>query len=1306
MAPSRRISNGRSPLVNQQRQITTFFSPNKTSTSPSSASLAVSKQKLKPDPANPNPCPCPSPSSTPTTTPPTKQKKPLLVIGPSTNLSPPTPSPHVLKTPDSGKKLYGEEVVGKKIKIYWPLDKCWYEGCVKSFDMLSCKHLVQYDDAEEEALDLLKEKIEWVEEVPKSFRRLRRNSVPENVVLDVEENTEEGSIGDDSTDEDWGKNVGKEMVEDDDSEEMDFDDDDEEEVKSMRVSNSRNNGSRKRKTLEQEKQGSDKKIKGGENVHKSVSKASLGDNGIKLVEPVNNAEREHAPHIFDNKLTGDVADRFGAREAEKFRFLGEGRRDAKRRLPGDVNYDPRTLYLPPDFLKGLSGGQRQWWEFKSKHMDKVLFFKMGKFYELFEMDAHIGAKELDLQYMKGEQPHCGFPEKNFAMNLEKLARKGYRVLVVEQTETPEQLELRRKEKGSKDKVVKREICAVVTKGTLTEGEMLSNSPDASYLMTVTESQTLGDQEEGIVVGVCLVDVSTSRFMLGQFGDDSERSSLCSLLSELRPVEIIKPANFLSPETETVLMRNTRSPLVNSLVPVLEFWDSEKTIVEVRNIYKQLNDQTTLGSGSDVAEGSECLPDVLAELVSAGKNGSCAISAFGGCLFYLRQAFLDESLLRFAKFELLPCSGFCDILQKPYMVIDAPALENLEMFENSRNGGSSGTLYAQLNHCVTAFGKRLLKNWLARPLYHAGSIRERQDAIAALKGVNLPSTLEFRKDLSKLPDMERLLARLFASSEANGRNANKVILYEDAAKKQLQEFLATLRGCVVMIQACSSLSAILENVECTLLHHLLTPGKGLPDIYSVLKHFKDAFDWPEADRSGRIIPHEGVDMEHDSACKQIKEIESSLVKHLKEQRKVLGDASINYVTVGKELYLLEVPESLRGNVPRDYELRSSKKGFFRYWTPKIKKLLGELSQAEAEKETKLKSILQQLIGQFCVHHIEWRQLISVTAELDVLISLAVASDYYEGNVCRPVILPSSCSSQFPSLCAKSLGHPVLRSDTLGKGTFVPNDVIIGGSEHASFILLTGPNMGGKSTLLRQVCMAVILAQLGADVPAESFQLSPVDRIFVRMGAKDHIMAGQSTFFTELSETAAMLSSATHNSLVALDELGRGTSTSDGQAIAESVLEHFISRVKCRGLFSTHYHRLSVDYQKDPKVSLCHMACQVGKGVGVEEVTFLYRLTPGACPKSYGVNVARLAGLPDPLLQKAAVMSREFEAIYGKHRQESECKLSEKGHDDQMSDFFQDLACIVANLSRHEMCESMGIRQLTELQQKARLLLQGN
>ncbi|CAK7348411.1 unnamed protein product [Dovyalis caffra] len=475
--------------------------------------------------------------------------------------------------------------------------------------------------------------------------------------------------------------------------------------------------------------------------------------------------------------------------------------DAKRRHPGNVDYDPKTLHLPPEFVKSLTGGQRQWWEFKSKHMDK-----MGKFYELFEMDAH------------GEQPHCGFPGKNFSMNVEKLARK----------------------------VVKREVCAVITKGTLTEGEFLSANPDASYLMTLTESsQGLTNQIFERIFGVCVVDVTTDRIIPGRFGDEAECSSLCCLLSEPRPVEILKPAKMLSSETERVLVRHTRNPLVNKLAPLSEFGDAEKTFREVKTISKHI-----------------------------GENGSLALSALGGTLNYLKQVFLDETFPRFAKFESLLCSDFCEVAKKPYMILDAAALENLEIFENRRNGDSSGTLYAQLNHCVTPLGKRLLKTWLARPLYHLESIIDRLDAVAGLQtpvkkseplmlelnGVNQAKMLEFRKVLSRLPDLKWLLARIFSASEANGRNANKVVLHEDAAKKQLQEFISALHGCKFTALSCSSLAVILENVESGQLHHLLTPGKGRPDILPILKHFKSAFDWVEANNSGRIVPHEGVDME--------------------------------------------------------------------------------------------------------------------------------------------------------------------------------------------------------------------------------------------------------------------------------------------------------------------------------------------------------------------------------------------------------------------------------------------------------------
>ncbi|XP_076885218.1 DNA mismatch repair protein MSH6-like [Bidens hawaiensis] len=1214
----RRPSNGRSPLVNPQRQITSFFSKSPPPTSQS------------PLQSNPNPNIKPKPN---TTTP-----SPIQTNSSKKNLKPkPKPPLVVGKSSSTSAVAYGDEVVNRRIRVYWPLDKSWYEGRVKLFDESTGKHLVQYDDSEEELLDLSNEKVELLKEEVKKLRRLRRFSVEEDsnnnsnnnngIINNGDGNMDVESGGDDdSEDEDWGKNVEKEVV-DDEMEDLGLVDEEEEEKPEL-----------KRRKRAEVKSESVKKIK--------------TESPKNLIPKINNNifSGEKTSVIVDNALVDDLVDRFAAREEEKFRFLGKNRKDANRRSPGDEKYDPRTLYLPPDFLRSLTGGQRQWWEFKAKHMDKVLFFKMGKFYELFEMDAHVGAKELDLQYMKGDQPHCGFPEKNFEVNAEKLARKGYRVLVVEQTETPDQLDKRRKQEGSKDKVVKREICAVITKGTLTDGEMLSANPDASYLFAVFECYD-ENQEDERIYGVCVVDVATSKIIIGQFTDDSDCNTLSCLLSQLRPVEIIKPKKLLSPETEKVLLRQTRNPVINELRPVEEFWDSEKTIQEIKKIYQRISNESVSSSLNEPmsSDSKDYLPGALSELMTEKKIGSFALSALGGTLFYLKKAFLDESLLRFATFELLPCSGFADVTTKPYMVLDATALENLEVFENNVNGDSKGTLYDQLNRCVTPFGKRLLKAWLARPLYDIDLIRERQEAVAGVKGANLPLALEFRKELSVLPDMERLLARIFSCSEANGRNSNKVILYEDASRKQLQEFITVLSGCDVIINACSSLGAILEDTHSKLLHRLLKPGKGHPDVSAALKHFKDAFDWMEAKSTGRIIPRDGVDDEYDTACRAVTDVEFYLKKHLKEQRQLIGDSSINYVTVGKDSYLLEIPESLSGSLPSDYERQSSKKGVSRYWTPAIKKYIKELSEAESEKESKLKSIMQRLIGRFCEHHVSWRQLISTAAGLDVLISLAIASDLYEGPTCRPLIVDPSVENESPFLVANNLGHPVLRNDTLGNGTFVPNDVSIGGSNKARFILLTGPNMGGKSTLLRQVCLAVILAQVGADVPAESFKMSPVDRIFVRMGAKDHIMAGQSTFLTELLETASMLSAATHNSLVALDELGRGTATSDGQAIAASVLEHLVNKVQCRGLFSTHYHHLALDYQQVPKVSLCHMACKVGNELGgLEEVTFLYKLTSGACPKSYGVNVARLAGLPDDVLKKAAIKSEEFETTYGNKR----------------------------------------------------------
>ncbi|KAG2634955.1 hypothetical protein PVAP13_2NG321800 [Panicum virgatum] len=1224
---SRRASNGRSPLVRKQSQITAFFSSSSTpSPSPSTPNKGASKPS--PSPLNPS----------------AARRSTLAAASLSPPKQPPPAAAQDEKRAKRDKKdrdaaapvaaAAAAEVVGRRLRVYWPLDDAWYEGRVDAYDAGSRKHRVKYDDGEEEQVDLGKERFEWAatgeESTPLPARKLRRLRRMSDTAVAKSPGLAEDGGRDSTEDEDWKRDT----VADDDSEEVELED--EEEVVAVRSRKGKTRHSLPVSGSTPSTLGSGLTSASGSTISKmkKVDVASLDCAKKFSFETVNTTgkvdpevplscgRKEQATGNANTALTGEAAERFGQRDVEKFKFLGEGRKDAKGRRPGSPGYDPRTLLLPSQFLKSLTGGQRQWWEFKSQHMDKVLFFKMGKFYELFEMDAHVGAKDLDLQYMKGEQPHCGFPEKNLSVNLEKLAKKGYRVLVVEQTETPEQFELRRKAMGIKDKVVRREICAMVTKGTLTEGEHLLANPDPSYLLSVTESlqQSSNKSQYTCIIGVCIVDVSTSKFIVGQFQDDPERHGLCSILSEMRPVEIIKPGKMLSPETEKALKNNTREPLINELLPSTEFWDAEKTINEIKKYYSSADKQNNV---DNVQDSLESLPNLLSELIGAGDK-TYALSALGGSLFYLRQTLLDEKIVPCAEFEPLACSGIINNIRK-HMILDSAALENLELLENIRTGGVSGTLYAQLNHCVTGFGKRLLKRWIARPLYDCRAILQRQRAIATFKGVGNNYAAQFRKDLCRLPDMERLLARLFSRCDGNKRSSS-IVLYEDASKRLLQQFTAALRGCEQMFHACSLISTLIctEDSVDSQLNDLLSPGKGLPNVSYILDRFRDAFDWSEADRNGRIIPLQGCDPEYDATCNAIQEIESSLKEYLKEQRKLLRCASVTYVNVGKDMYLIEVPESLGGSVPGNYQLQSTKKGSYRYWTPELKELISELSKAEAEKESKLKGILQNLIQLFVEHHSEWRQLVSVVAELDVLISLAIASNYFEGPSCCPTIKESNGSDDTPTFHARNLGHPILRSDSLGKGSFVPNDVKIGGPGNSSFIVLTGPNMGGKSTLLRQVCLTIILAQIGADVPAENLELSLVDRIFVRMGARDHIMAGQSTFLVELMETASVLSSATKNSFVALDELGRGTSTSDGQAIAASVLDYLVHQVQCLGLFSTHYHRLAVEH-KDTKVSLCHMACEVGKGEGgLEEVTFLYRLTAGACPKSYGVNVARLAG----------------------------------------------------------------------------------
>lgn len=964
--------------------------------------------------------------------------------------------------------------------------------------------------------------------------------------------------------------------------------------------------------------------------------------------------------------------KFSQRESERFPFLQPDKiRDRKMRSPSDPKYDPTTLYIPPSWFKTnkISEGQKQWWEFKSQNFDSVLLFKVGKFYELYEMDAHVGAECLGLSYMKGDQPHVGFPEVGYAQMAERLARAGHRVCVVEQVETPEMLAARnaeRKKSGLKrDTVVRREKVAVVSRATMTDGDMVQSSAtsDSDYLACIVDSTT-GDSD--CSVGFIATDVASARVILGQFKDDGLRSHLRAILTALKPVEVVIPrdASHLSAASRKVIKGILRNPRID-----------ERPVGEDDDNFYTASLFWKLIQSEEYFQEESAIPEVLKSIQASTDKYETLCLALGGMLASLKRDLCDKWVMCCSKFQsiedVLGQLGRCASSDKDKsgsdtmgatsitMTLDGAALENLEILENG-DGGIAGTLMGSLDHCVTPFGRRRLREWLCRPLFQIKDIKSRQDAVNDLMEVAEEAAGMARKMLSGVTDIERAIVRLCASGLGVGslRESSRVILYEDVSKKKIKSILATLSDIRKTVDAVKSFSSL--ELQSDFLRSLVAPGS-FPDVETPLENLMNAVDWKLAEETGRIQPAEGTDAAYDAAQANVKKAQHDLDVYLESVQSEIKNGSkvLRYTSLNKEAYVLEAPDSV--SVPSSWESIQGKKGVKRYMTDELKNLSLAMNHAIEEKEVAQTQILQHVTAKFASYKDLWLEAVDCIANLDSLMSLARAAMCSDGIMCRPEFIDHSekSSDTAPVFRATSLRHPAGISG-VGAGGFVPNDVHLGG-EASPFILLTGPNMGGKSTIMRQVCLATIAAQIGAWVPAEHLALSPVDAVFVRMGAKDHIMLGQSTFFIELSETAAALHRATKHSLVALDELGRGTATVDGSSIASSVLQYLSHTVTCRGIFATHYHNVAESFEEDDHVALKHMACTVREssdGSGVDDVIFLYQLTDGACPKSYGANVAKLAGLPIDVVSRAATISNRLDHAASSSQQYNHLSLFDR------------------------------------------------
>ena len=1281
----------------------------------------------------------------------------------------------------SNKQKDPEISIGTQIEIYWKEDRCYYPAKILATN--DSMYQVEYlQDQTQEWLDLSKE----------TYRPMSNSHKRRQIQEDSDES--EAEFEDLSSEEDEEDDLDGAYVEkeNDDEEEEDLDvmseDDDSlpKKKKNIRTSKAVKVTRHQPKAIPSSRKATPPKS--------ASSVASLAQFGHtpNYVTPSSSsvsatprsASSTPIPSQFSNNsppatssssskppmYEKNVVNPKGSHVHNHLRFLQDPR-DDQGRARDHPDYDPRTLRVNmaewEKHVGKMTNAVKQWWDLKKQYFDTVLLFKTGKFYEMFHMDADAGVDVCQLLYMKGHVAHAGFPESAYGVMADKLVRAGYKVARVEQTETPDMLQERKKKHrgaGPKPQVVNREVCSIMTKGTRTfcyldNLEALPNAASETIgpLLAIKEvlvqdtshddgAQAESEEDRAVCeYGVTIVDAVHGSVTIGQFADDILRNRMMTLLTTMAPseilleggeggasgvlkgliesvqktslpgcqVEIIRPTESFPKSTAIDLQDRRRIERGPSAV---QPWDVEQTINELhrRAYYPRASKQ-------DSRENISRWPEILRVAIEGGAD--LALSSFGAALYYLQRSLIDQEILSMGivKAYVPPSTtvssagetisqlaekqqqeeSFMDrraiadtrmhrtrdslsfqemqVLENEaainHMALDGTTIHNLEILHNSVDFKVQGSVWSIINHAKTPHGSRLLRAWLLRPLFQKEDIDRRADAVEELvSGAAAVSFSEALSILAKCNDIERLLSRIHSMSgtslsedEEGSLPSERAVLYETGTytTRKVGDFSKVLHG----LRHASRIPELFSGVEIRsgLLHKITRhPSEGgcFPDMTDELSFFFDNFDIEKA-KQGRFEPNRGVDDLYDEACDAIDQVTAELDAYKDDiissflSPKSLARSSWKYINTSpesKDKYLIELPANV--DVPDEFIMKGKRgngsKQVNKYRTQAVEELVVQLERAiDLQKQRKEKG-MQLIFAKFDSKRSIWAAAAQATALLDALGSLAKASS--KAGYSRPHIL--DCPPDTEPLIEVVQGrHPVVE-ETLRSSEFVPNDITLGLSPDGKVnrvLLLSGCNMGGKSTLLRQTCILAILAQIGCFVPAESCKITPFDRIYTRLGASDRILLGQSTFFVELAETAAALRGASRRSLVIMDELGRGTSTFDGTAIASASVKHLIEKSKCLSLFATHYHSLLDEWKDHMGVRLAHMECHVESKQGDEvsnddgNITFLYSLGDGACPKSFGINVARLAGLPDEVLSKAKLVSTEFEREMNQGRQ---------------------------------------------------------
>ena len=794
--------------------------------------------------------------------------------------------------------------------------------------------------------------------------------------------------------------------------------------------------------------------------------------------------------------------------------------------------------------------RQQYLDIKRQYPDTILFFRLGDFYETFDEDARITSRELDIvltsrPVSKGVRvPLAGIPYHAVDNYLARLIEKGYHVAICEQVgEQPD--------KG----IFPREVIRVITPGTVIEPGLLAAARN-NYLAAAFIHEKRAS--------VAYVDISTGEFAVTGLEGRDILNQVRSEMVRLKPAEILWPNSQPTPEG------------FPGQVTVYESWHFE------------------------VGRCQELLKEHfgVASLDGFGLRGMpIAMHTAGAILQYLRDTQKDA-------LKLLTSINTYSL--DDFMVLDVETRHNLELTETIRAGKVEGSLLGVLDHTVTPMGKRLLRNWVSKPLLDIEKINARLDLVAYFHA-NGVLRADLVDALANFHDLERLISRVL-SGHAQPRDL--VAIRADLAS--IPSLLANIPhddpGLVNLLKSCHPLpqhldllnAAIQEDPPATLANTgIICPGFS-PELDNILASSKHAREW-------------------------INNLEA-------EERKRTG---IKTLKVGYNKvfgYYIEVTRANADAVPEDYIRKQTLVNAERYITPELK----EYETLVLNAEDQIHEIEVRVFKSVCEQLTNIAPLMLSTAhflgELDACISLASAAAV-NGYV-RPQIFTEKCLEIVDGR------HPVVEKLKTDE-RFVANDAIFDQTEIIRII--TGPNMSGKSTFLRQVALIVLMAQMGSFVPAASAKIGLVDRIFTRIGAQDEIHAGQSTFMVEMIEAANILHHATSRSLLILDEIGRGTSTYDGLSIAWAIVEYLHSHpdLKAYTLFATHYHELTQLAELLPGVHNYNVAVTESDG----QVVFLHKIVPGGADRSYGIHVAQIAGLPSPVIQRANEILKQLEASAG-------------------------------------------------------------